>query len=197
MNGDALVDAVGALVNIAAPDLDSDPSSTDILTWLNMAQDMIVRNVPAEDVQRLWDTAVVKDIAGCVRVISVTVDGTPCRWVKLPELEQLSAAVTADEDKAVWSYCTGITPPNISIKTVPTGTTPSVVYVAEPVYLTDEGSRDVATVPVIYDQILILYAVAMAKIKDEEMPDAQYLLQVVGSLLGRAGLPDEAITARR
>jgi len=195
MDGDALVDAVGAILNIGDPNADTVPTSDDIVLWLNLAQGMIARNVPADDLQPLFDTVTAKDLGtGVLRVISVDIDaGVPAKWVPHDEFLRMSAVATADTDKAVWSYIKSITAGQLAIATVPTGSAWSVVVMKEPVDLDDTAARDDVTVPAIYDQTLILYAVAMAKIQDEEMPDAQYLLQVLGSVLGRGNLPDEAL----
>jgi hypothetical protein len=370
MNGEDLVDAVGSLINISEPDTNTNPSSTEILGWLNQAQDMIARNVPADDLQSLWDViSGTRDLGSDIlRVISVTIDGDySASWVPQGSFGHLRNKAEADSDKAIWAYSprqeivdqywdTGMgstlsfgavdsglgqcfevaedatlsrirlrirvngTPadgssmimriytmsgtwgstgvpsstlcataelpltaipvdgawherwfefpgvnrfnllasqqyytwavtPNhafgttvtlaidssspthggncfyktagvwaadaswdfgfdvvgvtssgtddqeISIDVAPTSTSDAyeVVVLRRPESFTDADTRPTMSVPDIYDQVLILYAVAMAKIKDEEMPDAQYLLQVVGSVLGRGNLPDDAL----
>lgn len=107
MNGDELVKAVGSVLNIGVPDSNTTPTDTDIVDWLNFAQDMIARNVPADDLQTLFDT--VDGSLGlpknALRVVAVTIDDQYyAKWVPHYEYLRLKATIDEDPDKAVWAY---------------------------------------------------------------------------------------------
>lgn len=201
MNGDALVDAVGAILNIGDPDTDSTPTSADIVIWLNQAQDMIARNAPEADLQTLVssDAGTYSEpvaLTNGLRATSVRIDTAKCTYASPADFSAMTAAVAEDIQKSVWTYAPNDSADDPKVMLLQTSGTYNIMYIKRPASLTDAASRAVCTVDVIYDQILILYAVAMAKIQDEEMADAQYLFQLIGSMLGRSGLPDEALTRR-
>ena len=199
MNGDELVDAVGAILNIGDPGASTTPTSDTIVDWLNMAQSLIARNAPEADLQTLMAIVIGTYSAGVtltdgVRCVSATINSEPATYVPPHAFEHWDVG----QDKSGWSYGYNTTDddPNIYFKPSVSAAY-SIAYIKRPAALTDASSRAVHTVDVIYDQVLVLYAVAMAKIQDEEMPDAQYLLQLVGATLGRSGLPDSALAQGR
>lgn len=173
-----LITAVGYYFEVA-PGAATDPTSTEITAWLNDAQRLLIKMLPAECLGTLLVTA---DVAAAslstvasptgmlfLEAIDVASDGLsfkPARIVK-PELGQYALTNTLMQDstspiawwtdnKVYWSPATS------------TGGKVRMIYVGTPTALTGSAESDL---PEYCENALIYFAVAQGKSQDEEMAE--------------------------
>jgi hypothetical protein len=173
-----LITAVGYYFEIT-PGAATDPTTTEITAWLNDAQRLLCKLLPAEALGTLIKTedvsaASASSVAGptgyqTLEAVDVANDGVsfkPARIVK-PELGQYALTNTLLQDsdhpiawfsdnKIYWSPATS------------TGGKIRVVYVGTPTALTGSATTDL---PEYCENALIFYATAQGKAQDEEMAE--------------------------
>lgn len=143
-----------------------------------------------------------------VRVVSVWTGGEPVAFRPRFVFDQEIASGNFGTDKRVWTYEEPraysinetpdpdvVTPHVTRVSIYPSVDTDETVilrYIRHPADISSSsgtGSTAKHTLSEAYDDVLVLFATALAKIQDEEMADAQYLLQVSGIISGRTGSP--------
>ena len=226
MTGAELCGAVGSLMDIGTPGSGTTPTATEIYSFLNLAQKMIAKNAPDDDLKELLGTyehtatgtetvipcAATADGSAHVpimRVVSVKAgaDGSefPCAFRSRFVFDQEVTSTNFDTDKRIWTYAVpqdfvdndpaSDTPKVTKIEIYPavsSGQKVEIQYIEVPASISSSVGTDSesnGTLNSGYDDVLILYATAMSKVQDEEMADAQYLLQVAGVTMGRTGNP--------
>lgn len=185
-----LITDVGAYFEVT-PGASTDPTSTEITNWINDAQRIVTKTLPAEALGALLITADVSaastdNVAGptgfqTLEAASVASDGLsfkPARIVT-PQLGQYALTNTLLQDstspiawmsdnKVYWSPATS------------TGGKVRMVYRGTPTVLSGSSTTDL---PEYCENALIFYAVAMGKAQDEEMGEYEKFMELFANEL--------------
>lgn len=199
MTGNEMVAAVGGIMDI---DIDgsSVPSTTQVTLWLNMGQSFLLKNLSPGALHSVWVEREYDDpgmltpeiMADCFKVIAVrdtAVPDTSWDYVTPDMFYRVRNAGSLSAGKGIWTYIANSTGGTSEVDLYPKdSTTPeiTVLYVKRPEEITATDAKVDGTLPIEYDDLLITYAVGLAKFQDDESLQGQYFISITGAAMGGA-----------
>jgi hypothetical protein len=181
-----ILDKVGAKLDIEITDT-STPTAQQVVVWLNDAALMIVRLLPEERLGLLRTSISSDDISGVIsitepveKIVSARKYGIECTKLKQREMDLVSTRMPLVHTTRNPAYCISGSGGSVQLQFWPESSGPVLVKAIrkpEAYSMAPGWTAGSYTLPVELEMLAVDYAVLQGKIQDEEVQQAQILMQ--------------------
>jgi hypothetical protein len=180
-----LLAKVGSKLDIDITDT-STPSDAQVVSWLNDAALLIARFLPEDRLGLLQDKVEVEDVGESLvvdspfeRFVSIVKYGVVCKRLTQRDMDLISTRSPLLHTTRNPAFCVSGNAGYINLRFWPTSIGPvTVKAIRKPeAYAVTDWTPGTYSLPVELELLAVDYAVVQGKIQDEEVQQAQFLLQ--------------------